>query len=146
MALVAERRLSKAAPGRERNAIARDSYCYLHFPMVAGIVLLALGFKKTLGHVGERARARAGDGAARRHRALPRSRTSRSGCATSTASASQRLLCAIVLRGADPGGARAARAGDARASSPRVLVALIVYESIRFAELRDRLRHQVAEG
>ena len=25
-----------------------------------------------------------------------------------------------------------------------LLVALIVYESIRFAELRDRLRHQVA--
>ena len=26
-----------------------------------------------------------------------------------------------------------------------LLVALIVYESIRFAELRDRLRHQVAQ-
>ena len=51
VALVAERRLSQAAPGRERNAIGRDSYGYLHFPMVAGIVLLALGLKKTLGHV-----------------------------------------------------------------------------------------------
>jgi len=27
-----------------------DSYSYLHFPMVAGIVLIALGMKKTLGH------------------------------------------------------------------------------------------------
>ena len=53
VALVAERRLSKAAPGRERNSIGRDSYGYLHFPMVAGIVLLALGLKKTLGHVEE---------------------------------------------------------------------------------------------
>ena len=42
VALVAERRLSNAAPGAERNAIARDSFSYLHLPMVAGIVLLAL--------------------------------------------------------------------------------------------------------
>ena len=33
--------------------MARDSFSYLHFPMVAGIVLVALGLKKTLGHVGE---------------------------------------------------------------------------------------------
>jgi low temperature requirement protein LtrA len=51
VALVAARRLSNAAAGRERNAIARDSFSYLHFPMVAGIVLVALGMKKTLGHV-----------------------------------------------------------------------------------------------
>src|SRR3712207_5750788 len=50
VALVAERRLSNAAPGRERNTIARDSFSYLHFPMVAGIVLVALGLKKTLEH------------------------------------------------------------------------------------------------
>ena len=51
VALVAERRLSNAAEGRERNEIARDSFSYLHLPMVAGIVLLALGLKKTLEHV-----------------------------------------------------------------------------------------------
>jgi hypothetical protein len=38
-------------PGREQNAVARDSFSYLHLPMVAGIVLVALGMKKTLGHV-----------------------------------------------------------------------------------------------
>ncbi|HEX2504561.1 MAG TPA: low temperature requirement protein A, partial [Miltoncostaeaceae bacterium] len=43
VALVAERRLANAAPGREQNAIARDSFSYLHLPMIAGIVLLALG-------------------------------------------------------------------------------------------------------
>ena len=53
VAIVAERRLARAAAGRERNAMARDSYSYLHFPMVAGIVLVALGLKKTLGHVGD---------------------------------------------------------------------------------------------
>lgn len=53
VALVAERRLTRATPGREANEIARDSFSYLHFPMVAGIVLAALGLKKTLGHVGD---------------------------------------------------------------------------------------------
>jgi low temperature requirement protein LtrA len=51
VAIVASRRLAKAAAGRERNAMARDSYSYMHFPMVAGIVLVALGMKTTLAHV-----------------------------------------------------------------------------------------------
>jgi low temperature requirement protein LtrA len=33
--------------------MARDSYSYLHFVMVAGIVMVALGLKKTLGDVDE---------------------------------------------------------------------------------------------
>ena len=37
--------------GASATTIARDSFSYLHFPMVAGIVLLALGLKKTLEHV-----------------------------------------------------------------------------------------------
>jgi low temperature requirement protein LtrA len=51
-ALVAERRL-KSLEGAERARLARDSFSYLHFPMVAGIVLLALGIKKTLAHTDE---------------------------------------------------------------------------------------------
>jgi low temperature requirement protein LtrA len=53
VALVAARRLARAPEGRERNEMARDSYSYLHFPMVAGIILLALGLKKILGDVGD---------------------------------------------------------------------------------------------
>jgi low temperature requirement protein LtrA len=53
VALVSSRRLVRALAGREQNELARDSYSYLHFPMVAGIVLVALGLKKTLGHVGD---------------------------------------------------------------------------------------------
>ena len=53
VAYVAARRLGKAAEGAERNRIARDSYSLLHYPMVAGIVLVALGMKKTLGHTGD---------------------------------------------------------------------------------------------
>ncbi len=53
VALVAARRLGQAEEGRELNEMARDSYSYLHLPMIAGIVLVALGLKKTLGHVGD---------------------------------------------------------------------------------------------
>jgi low temperature requirement protein LtrA len=52
VAIVAERRLRRAPPD-ERVRIARDSYTYLHLPMVAGIVLSAVGVKKTLAHVGD---------------------------------------------------------------------------------------------
>jgi len=51
VALVTEHRLVNATPGREQNALARDSYSFLHLPMVAGIVLTALGMKKTLGDI-----------------------------------------------------------------------------------------------
>ena len=41
------------ATGEERAVLARDLYSYLHLPMVAGIVLFALGMKTTLAHVDE---------------------------------------------------------------------------------------------
>jgi low temperature requirement protein LtrA len=46
-----ERRLHALPAGRPRNVAARDSFSFLHLPLVAGIVLLALGVKKTLEHV-----------------------------------------------------------------------------------------------
>ena len=52
VAVVAERRF-RAMPAELRVRIARDSYSYLHLPMIAGIVLVALGVKKTLLHVDE---------------------------------------------------------------------------------------------
>ena len=52
VAVVSERRF-RAMPDDLRVRIARDSYSYLHLPMIAGIVLLALGVKKTLQHVDE---------------------------------------------------------------------------------------------
>ena len=39
------------ATGVERAALARDLYSYLHLPMVAGIVLFALGLKTTIANV-----------------------------------------------------------------------------------------------
>jgi low temperature requirement protein LtrA len=51
VAIVAGQRLAEAEPGRVQNEMARDSYSYLHLLMVAGIVLVAFGLKKTIGHV-----------------------------------------------------------------------------------------------
>jgi low temperature requirement protein LtrA len=53
VAPISTRRLVEAPEGAVRNRMARDSFSYLHFPMVAGIVLVALGMKKALGHVGD---------------------------------------------------------------------------------------------
>jgi low temperature requirement protein LtrA len=50
VAIVAERHF-RDSRGEHRLRLARDSYSYLHLPMIAGIVLLALGVKKTLGDV-----------------------------------------------------------------------------------------------
>jgi low temperature requirement protein LtrA len=47
VAIVAQARLAEAT-GASRAALARDAYSYLHMPMVAGIVLFALGLKTTL--------------------------------------------------------------------------------------------------
>jgi low temperature requirement protein LtrA len=53
VAPISTRRLAAAAEGSERNRMARDSFSYLHLPMVAGIVLVALGMKKALAHLGD---------------------------------------------------------------------------------------------
>ena len=53
VAIVAGQRLVDAEPGQVQNEMARDSYSYLHLIMVAGIVLVALGLKTTIGHFGD---------------------------------------------------------------------------------------------
>ena len=142
VALVAERRLSNAAPGRERNTMARDSFSYLHLPMVAGIVLLALGLKKTLEHVGDPlkvvpAAALLGGVAVYlvahvlfRYRNVHRFSW-------------QRLAAAVLMLALLPAALELA-ALLTIAIVAVVLAALIAYETWRFAELRDRLRHQLA--
>jgi low temperature requirement protein LtrA len=47
------RRSLMRAKGIEQARLARDAYSYLHLPMIAGIVLFALGLKTTIGHVGD---------------------------------------------------------------------------------------------
>ena len=52
VALVAERHLREAR-GVAQLAMARDSYSFIHVMMIAGIVLGAMGAKKTIAHVDE---------------------------------------------------------------------------------------------
>lgn len=139
VSLVARRRLARAAPGREQNEIARDSYSYLHFPMVAGIALLALGLKKTLAHVAEPlaievATAMLGGLAlyllahvAFRWRNVRRF-------------SPQRLAAALLALALIPL-ATAIASVATLALAAALMTALIAYEAWRFAELRDRLRH-----
>jgi low temperature requirement protein LtrA len=144
VAIVAARRLSKASPGRERNEIARDSYSYLHLPMVAGIALIALGLKRTLTHVGEPlalvpAAAMLGGGAlyllahvAFRWRNIHRFNGHRVVCAGA--------LLVLLLVAAELRPPSLATLGIFAG----LLSALIVYEVTHFAELRERIRHQLA--
>jgi low temperature requirement protein LtrA len=51
-AILARRRLMQAR-GLELHRLALHAYSYLHLPILAGVVLFALGLKTTLDHVGE---------------------------------------------------------------------------------------------
>jgi low temperature requirement protein LtrA len=50
--IAAEQALSRHS-GAARARLARDLYSYVHFTLVAGIILFALAMKKTLAHVGD---------------------------------------------------------------------------------------------
>ncbi len=144
VALVAERRLSEAAEGRERNAMARDSYSYLHFPMVAGIVLLALGMKKTLGDTGDplkvvTASAMLG-GTALYLLAHVAFRLRNVGTLNR-----QRLACAVLLVALIPVAVEVPALATL-AILAAIVAALIAYEAVRFAEARDRIRHELSES
>ncbi len=52
VAVMSQRQLAQMT-GASRARLARDYYSYLHEPMIAGIVLFALGLKTTIEHVGE---------------------------------------------------------------------------------------------
>jgi low temperature requirement protein LtrA len=143
VAIIAARRLARAAEGRERNEIARDSYSYLHFPMIAGIALIAVGIKRALMiGVDERlelvpAVALLGGAAMYMlaHVAFRlRNMHTLSG---------RRLVCAVVLLALVPAGA-ALPALATIAIVAAVLVALVAYEALRYADVRDRVRHQPA--
>ena len=142
VALVAESRLARAAPGRERNSMARDSYSYLHFPMVAGIVLIALGLKKTLGAVEEplgAVPAAALLGGAALYLLAHVGFRLRNVHTLSK----QRLACALLLVALVPAGVELPALATL-AIAAALLAALIAYEALRFAEARDRIRHELA--
>ncbi len=141
-AIVAARRLAKAAEGRERNEIARDSYSYLHFPMVAGIALIAVGLKHTIGHVEDPLKfvaAAALLGGAAVYLLAHVAFRLRNMQTLST----RRLVCAIVLLALVPAGA-VLPALLTLGILAALLCALIAYEALRYADSRERIRHRLA--
>jgi len=142
VALVAERRLSRAAQGREQNELARDSYSYLHFPMIAGVVLLALGLKKTLSGVEDPldivpATAALG-GTALYLLGHVAFRLRNLGTLNP-----QRLACAVLLVALVPVAVELPALATLGVLAG-VLGVLVAYEAVRFSETRDRVRHQLA--
>lgn len=141
VSLVAERRLSNAQMGRERNEIARDSYSYLHFPMVAGIVLVALGMKKTLGHVEDPLKtvpAVAMYGGTALYLLAHVAFRLRNIHTLNK----QRLVVAFLLLALLPAAVELPALGTL-ALLAVVMWALIAYEAIRFSEARNRLRQKL---
>jgi low temperature requirement protein LtrA len=138
VAIVAERRLRRAPPD-EQVRIARDSYTYLHLPMVAGIVLSAVGVKKTLAHVGDElhdvpAVALCG-GVALYLLALSALKRRNIGSFNVP-----RLVAAAALVALVPV-ATAVPALVALALVAAVACVLIAFESVHYAGARERIRH-----
>jgi low temperature requirement protein LtrA len=135
---VAERKLREARP-EARARIARDSYSYLHLPMVAGIVVFAFGAKTTLAHLHADLHSIAAvglcGGVALYLLALSSFKRRNIGSFNNP-----RLVAAAVLIALIP----AATTLPALLSLTLVTVvacALIAYEVLRYAEARDRIRH-----
>jgi low temperature requirement protein LtrA len=143
VALVAESRF-RQTHGDERVKRARDAYAYLHLPMIAGIVLVALGVKKTIGdvdHALETVPAVALFGGIALYYAAHVGFRLRNVGSLNAA----RLVALLVCLALIPLGTEV----DALVSlalAAAVTSTLITYEAIRHAEARRRVRHQHAGG
>ncbi|MDX6726802.1 MAG: hypothetical protein QOK49_1607, partial [Baekduia sp.] len=140
VALVAERRF-KALERVAQVRMARDSYTYLHLPMVAGIILFALGAKKTIAHEADPLQAVPAlglcGGVALYLLALVAFRWRNVHSLNR-----QRLGIAIVLLVLIPVSTRI-DALPALAVVAALSVALVAYEFVHFHAARDRLRHSI---
>ena len=149
-ALIAERALRRSS-GEARARLARDAYSYLHLPMVAGIVLLALGLKQVLAFVGGEAGHDWTDPletgplvamycgvalyllalVAFHHRVAHTIKW-------------LRVTTALVVLALAPVASGLPALGSL-AVVTAVVVAMIAIESVRFAEARERIRHEEDE-
>ena len=151
VAIVAERVL-RGAQGEERVRIARDAYSYLHLPMIAGIILIALGMKKILEYVGDTESHDLTD-------ALPILPLGAmfSGVALYLLAhvafryriwrhiTVARLVVAGLIVVSIPAAARLPALG-ALALLTALMVGLIAFEVLRFNEWRERVRHEDADA
>lgn len=149
VSIVAERVL-RQMQGEERARLARDAYSYLHLPMVAGIVLLALGVEQVLEHVGEASIHGLSEplpllplGALYGGVALFLLAHSAFKYRTWHSVTVRRLVVAVLLVALVPltAGLPALAALGLLAA---IMVAMIASEAVRYSELRERIRHEDA--
>ena len=138
VATVAKRKLREAGP-QARARMARDSYSYLHLPMVAGIVIFAFGVKTTLAHVHAHlhvvpAVALCG-GVALYFVALSAFKRRNVGSFNNPRLVAAAALTLLIAA------ATALPALLSLALVAAISCALITYEVFRYAEARDRIRH-----
>ncbi|MGH8939079.1 MAG: low temperature requirement protein A, partial [Actinomycetes bacterium] len=146
VALVAERVLA-GLTGEPRSRLGRDSYTYLHFPMVAGVIYLALGLKKVLTYVADTEHHDLGDplgavaltamfgGVAAYLIALSALRRRNLGSWNVA-----RLVVGGALLAVLPVGAALPALG-ALALVAALVIGLIAYEAVHHAEARRAVRH-----
>ncbi|MFE3754274.1 low temperature requirement protein A [Nocardia tengchongensis] len=145
-ALVVERAMHHAG-GERRIQIARNCYTFWHFPMIAGIVSMALGLKKVLNYVG----GAQGHSLSDQLHGIPLFALYGGVVAYLVALVGfrhyatgkvlvPRLVTAVVLLALLPL-ASALPALAALGILCAVLLALIVFEVVRYAQPRDLIRH-----
>lgn len=133
------KKFEEMAPGVEQNEFGRDMFSYLHFPMVAGVVLLALGLKKSFLGMNDPLKEVAAFGlyggvaiyllahVAYRYRAIHKL-------------AHGRLVAAIALLAIFPF-SKELSALVSIIIVLTILIALISYEYLALREARERIRH-----
>ena len=145
--LVAQRALA-AEQDAARPRLARDAYSFLHLPLVTGIVLVALGMKKLLEYLGDTEHHELGDPlvgiglyALFGGVALYLGSHAAFKLRTAHVLSSWRLVAAAIAVALVPVGLRLPAIG-ALALITGVVVGLVAFEAIRFAEDREQIRHQ----
>ena len=146
VAILAERVLRRLE-GEQRARLARDAYSYLHLPMVAGIILMALGLKLVIEHVGDLTVRQADP-------LTPLALAAMFGGAALYLLADvafryrvwrvitvQRVVVAALLILLIPVGDEIP-ALAALGVLAAVMVGLIALEAVRFSEFRERVRHE----
>jgi low temperature requirement protein LtrA len=138
VAIVAERRLRDAPPD-VRVRIARDSFTYLHLPMVAGIIVYAVGVKVALPHLDEHLHAVPATslcgGVALYLLALSAFKRRNIGSWNEPRLVGAGLLVALIPI------ALAVPASVSLALVALMSCGVVAYERVRYAEARDRIRH-----
>jgi low temperature requirement protein LtrA len=141
VAIVSERHF-REAEGMRRIRLARDSYSYLHLPMIAGIVLIALGVKKTLGHVDEPLETVPSvalfGGIALYYAGHIGFRLRNVGTLNRPRSVAIVVCLALIPVGTEVDAIAALALGCLVTSS------VIAYEAVRYAEARSRIRHETS--